>query len=1265
MKTATRFPCGRVVVLCATALSLAAGVWAENLLPDSMFPSDRGARLPPGWHLPFGADAATDPSVTWGGRASLRMSAAEGPVWHMASHVVPGIQAKTPYTVSAWVKTRDLVPGGLAYISLNCFSGAKRLAANDSPVKLAGTKDWTRLVFTLPELPAGTTEARFVFCLYGGGTAWCTQPQVEAGAEATPYAPSPQDAARAARRARQAAAARAWRAARRLDGDGLPRAAVLDLGFGVGTNAFGCMSDPAVFEQTLAKRCRVARVTGDELCDAAIFSRDTFDLLVVPTGAAFPAAAAGLLVDYLGEGGKLLTCGGYAFDQPVVKRGGAWVSPKAYAGAVPAGTVPLALPPPTGWSVGAGGGGTTVVEGVAGPHGAAGVRMATPAMLLWNTASAALSLKGHSLVSFLAKGDAGTKAGWFEVQERDGSRWRARLDFTSEWSEFRLTPAQFTYWPDNASVGRGRPGDHVDFAAVTRLSLGVALDIAPVQTPQGFAVCALKGGVDPHAAERCLGMPTINTRTGRIRDAIHPNPEQIQLFDPCETLLGVARTATDADMEGILPSLAWEGAMGGLSARAQLGVNGHGFGPNRCCWRPILACRAADGFLRGYAGALVHNDAGTFAGSSWAFFGVADRDLFPKGDGRADKLLTAVVEALLGDLHLCETTPRYSCYRVGETAQLRTQVANWGAAARNVRVRFRLADEAGRDVAQWTRAVRAAPGGLTPVEVAWTVPAAVPDFVDFTAELSELKSPEKEGASRASTASVSGSSTTGGRILDRERAALVVWTPAVVAKGPKVRREGLRLTLDGASRFFAGAQTFWGQHASVTARSPRRFRDDFRQMRAFGMRWTRCFLPCRTEAELRDSDAIVQLAQKYGLVLYHTPNLANTPSRAELDEEIARMKQICTRYRDVPGFVVDICNEPSLKMATPAFEAALGEKPNWTGKADDPAVLRTFTKATALQRRWARELAEAARAVRPGTLLSVGWSQGWAGGAATKDPQVASLDLDFTDRHYYGPYENMMGHVKDIDLRVLGKPFLVGECGSKNHPTFQKEDPWGMKDDDAFYSTRFRYLYAHAFGGGATALLSWHWRDPVEGLFPCGLVLPSGIPRPTAFVVEKLARTFGKLELVDNPPDVVVLMDERMRHTTARAAATQAAWRVDDALLWWGANWSCLTSSRERDIPASVKLVIRPERLDPATLRAEIGARLKASGASFTRRAGDPEALETFRVPGKDATGWVFWNGGTGPAEVERGGHRLAVGAQRVGYLQIAADGALQVKEEL
>ena len=175
------------------ALTLAAWMAvAQNLLPDSVFTA-RGRRvcLPKGWrtHCGTGAGAEIDVSVVREGRAAVRLAAKEGGTraWNMISHAVPGVQAKTPYTVSAWVKTQTRDPEALAYISLNCFSGAKRLAANDSPVKLKGTKDWTRLVFTLPELPPGTSEARFVFCLYGGGTAWCTQPQVEAGMQATPY----------------------------------------------------------------------------------------------------------------------------------------------------------------------------------------------------------------------------------------------------------------------------------------------------------------------------------------------------------------------------------------------------------------------------------------------------------------------------------------------------------------------------------------------------------------------------------------------------------------------------------------------------------------------------------------------------------------------------------------------------------------------------------------------------------------------------------------------------------------------------------------------------------------------------------------------------------------------------------------------------------------------------------------------------------------------------------------------------------------------
>ena len=741
-------------------------------------------------------------------------------------------------------------------------------------------------------------------------------------------------------------------------------------------------------------------------------------------------------------------------------------------------------------------------------------------------------------------------------------------------------------------------------------------------------------------------VPQINTRTGRIRDAIHPDPEQVQTFDACAQLLNVSRTETSVEMEGILPSVSIPGALQGYSAIGQLGVNGHGFGPNRCCWRPLLACIAENGETRGYAGGLLRNYSGLFKGGSWAIFGVTNRNLFAEGSSSNSEFLNTVVDQLVDRLHLCETAPGYSCYRVGETAKLKTRVANFGKQSQVVEVAFSLTDEAGRKVAAFDRSLDAKAGDLTDVEVEWNVPAGAPDYLDLKVELRK----KHEGRFR---------------LVDRETAAMVVWSPTVIAQGPKVRKEGLRLTLDGVSRFFGGAQTFWGQHGSVTARSPRRFRDDFRQMKAFGLRWTRCFLPCRTEAEFRDSDAIVQLAQKFGIALYHTPNLFNTPDPEVLADESKRMTAICERYCDVPGFAIDICNEPTMKMDTPSFKKALGHEPKFNGTPDDPEVNRTYRAATDFQRTWASTLTETAHAARPGTALAVGWSDGWAGGTGLKDPQVASLDLDFTDRHYYGPWVKFLRNVKDIDLRVLGKPFLVGECGAKNHPTFQKEDPWGMKDDDAVYDTRFRYLYSHAFGNGATALLSWHWRDPMEGQFPCGLVMPTGVPRPTAYTVKKMIAAFGKLELVDNPPDVVILMDETARHTSARRKAIDAAWAVDDVLMWWGANWSKLTSSREKDIPKTVKLVIRPEGMDGATLRETVGGMLRNAGAFFTRRPQDPDTLETFRVPGKGATGWVFWNGGDTPVTIERCGTRLTIGASRVGYLQVGDDGRIQVKEEL
>ena len=104
----------------------------------------------------------------------------------------------------------------------------------------------------------------------------------------------------------------------------LPRIGVLDLGLGAGKGAFGCPSDPAVFQEALASLGEVVTISGEDAARKEVLARKNIDLLVVPTGSAWPMAAAGTLVGYLREGGSLLTCGGYAFDVPSERRDGAW-----------------------------------------------------------------------------------------------------------------------------------------------------------------------------------------------------------------------------------------------------------------------------------------------------------------------------------------------------------------------------------------------------------------------------------------------------------------------------------------------------------------------------------------------------------------------------------------------------------------------------------------------------------------------------------------------------------------------------------------------------------------------------------------------------------------------------------------------------------------------------------------------------------------------------------------------------------------------------
>ena len=154
---------------------------------------------------------------------------------------------------------------------------------------------------------------------------------------------------------------------------------------------------------------------------------------------------------------------------------------------------------------------------------------------------------------------------------------------------------------------------------------------------------------------------------------------------------------------------------------------------------------------------------------------------------------------------------------------------------------------------------------------------------------------------------------------------------------------------------------------------------------------------------------------------------------------------------------------------------------------------------------------------------------------------------------------------------------------------------------------------------------------------------------------------------MENPPDVAVLLREGPRMVKeGRREYIERSKELDGALLHWGANWSKITESAIGS--CRVKLVLDQDSLptgDRAALREEVGRRLRAAGCTMARREGDPDSLRVFRVPGKGAVAWLFWNDGGAAVEVERAGRRATVRPGRTVYMRVSDAGAVESCEEL
>lgn len=615
----------------------------------------------------------------------------------------------------------------------------------------------------------------------------------------------------------------------------------------------------------------------------------------------------------------------------------------------------------------------------------------------------------------------------------------------------------------------------------------------------------------------------INSRFGQPGDTMGLAPDQIGLFDPSCQLEQVAYAELDGRR--------YEGALTGWAAMSLAGLNSPVFPDAHGETEPLGQTYDSLGRPRGALGVLAHFFAGPFAGAAWGGFGVDNVDLVTAGLVR----LGEVVERLVDDVYLHSFSARPYCLHEGEAATLSVTVTNRGRFANDVRLEL-LAD--GEAVGE-AQAIHLAPGESNVVQVPYTVGDGR-DFVHLEARLSRGDQP----------------------LMTRETG-LVVWNEAVIRGGPRAEWAGNYLRIDGRPRFLTGTN-----QTGVMWHSPREnpltWERDFQQMADRGMTIWRVlhFSPFGAERDgrtsrdepallalrppeetIRETDAMVQLAQKHRLVLMLC---AHDWIGVELNDEELEAQRIwnrfwAERYKDVPGLIWDIQNEPSVYLNPQPVPDHIGplwrefcaaeypgaELPTVPERRDgdwrDPAGVAYERFRLWLLDRWIRVNVEGLRAGDPDAVITVGYLHV----RYNADKLLGTTRLDFSNMHTYESPRQVPASLMMIDRRAVGRGLSLGEFGQRNSHDARVNGQTGIRTEAD--CARFISTAAAVFGAGGAFLSNWCFRDLPDVIFPWGLHRADRIARPWADEFLAVALFSRALELRYAPPPVYLLMPDAAR----------------------------------------------------------------------------------------------------------------------------------------
>jgi hypothetical protein len=883
-----------------------------------------------------------------------------------------------------------------------------------------------------------------------------------------------------------------------------------------------------------------AFLNSEQLADARSLSRERHDVLVLPYGASFPVRAADNFRKFLRDGGKFFSTGGYAFDNLLERTASGW-------------KVPAPPPPPES-------------EHVA-----------------WHYEIPAAQLRGKGRLNFSgflkAANVAGPGMAYFAVYQfaADGSivQWIdfAKVTGTRDWEQFSH---QFDVRPNTARV---------DFQAGLYRCSGTAwFDDVRLDDREGRPILAagLEEESNPDAratnhwwrsdARFCLVQSEIrhssqcalqaklnfrlpqperlNTRHGQPADGLEVAPTQLGVFDADYRLQRVALAHVAPHQAVIRSDLSIN--KGPLEGWAAAGVTGY----DDARWIPLVNGHDHYGRMRGAIGAMLRHSAGTYAGSSWSFFGVTNRNLFAESEPGMARAFVDIMRSLGRDTYLTSLVSELGTYRQGESVKLLADVFNGGRRNRNVRLTVSIyegeppqldAEPTGRPHAELTTSVMVPAGKAQPITLEWKPGAFRADFYYLLGRLWE-----------------------GDQEIDRIESAFLVWSDKVIAKGPALSFRDNYLRLGTRPMFLFGTDD-WAYTFTTRRETPLQWLRDMRARRDLGVQIYENLqfgipAPKQREELLRKVDGIVQLAQKYqqtyfaGLLVGY--NVA--ADDAELTQQAAWCRDFAQRYAQVPGLIYYLNGDLRCELSTAVtpqlnqfLQQRYGTDERLRAAWGDPAPVRPIGRIPAEDfNDWGRswEDGQVCDLNRFRAALIRRWSEALIRGIREYDSRhptssefyqlphqgvdiLAGIDgLDLCNFGYFDKPGTDIARFPAIckynDQRARGKSVGPGEYGVKTHPA------WGDGQDYGYHIARtpeeaaslFLAIAHYSLGLGASRIHNWCWKDSAHRVFPWGMVYPCDeVPKDIAYVHRNQSLLFRHFTPVCHEPDVYVLTADSHR----------------------------------------------------------------------------------------------------------------------------------------